>query len=108
MLARAGGDALMVVGVCRMVIELPEGLSLKEKRGPLRSIITRVRSTFNAAVAEVERQDAWQSAVLGIAVVSSEQRHANEMLSKVVAFVEENLRDGVLADYELEFIQISE
>jgi len=96
----------MVVGVCRIVIELPEGMSLKEKRGPLRSIITRVRSTFNAAVAEVEQQDAWQEAVLGVAVVSGDKRHANEMLSKVVAFIEENIRDGVVADYEMEFIHL--
>ena len=98
----------MVVGVCRIIIELPEGMSLKEKRGPLRSIITRVRSTFNAAVAEVGAQDAWQEAVLGVAVVSAEQRHANEMLSKVVAFIEDNLREGVVADYEMEFIHAGE
>jgi hypothetical protein len=96
----------MVVGVGRIVIELPEGLSLKEKRGPLRSIITRVRSTFNAAVAEVAQQDAWQEAVLGVAVVSSDERHANEMLSKVVAFIEENLREGVVGDYEIELIHM--
>lgn len=98
----------MVVGVCRIYIDLPEGMSLKEKRGPLRSITTRLRSTFNAAVAEVAQQDAWQQAVLGVAVVSSEQRHANEMLSKLVAFVEENLSNGVVADYDLEFIHIDD
>ena len=43
----------MVVGTSRIFIELPESFSLKEKRGPLRSIVSRVRSTFNAAVAEV-------------------------------------------------------
>jgi uncharacterized protein YlxP (DUF503 family) len=98
----------MVVGVCRIVIDLPESFSLKEKRGPLRSIIGRVRSTFNAAVAEVGEQDAWQSAVLGVAVVSGDSRHANEMLSKIVAFVEENLSEGVLADYEIELMHVGE
>jgi uncharacterized protein YlxP (DUF503 family) len=96
----------MIVGVCQIVIELPEGMSLKEKRGPLRSIITRVRSTFNVAVAEVNQQDAWQQAVLGLAVVSSDQRHANEMVSKIVAFIEENISEGVVADYEMEFIHV--
>lgn len=96
----------MVVGVCRIVIELPESFSLKEKRGPLRSIISRIRSTFNAAIAEVDAQDTWQTAVLGVAVVSAEARHANEMLSKIVAFVEEHLSDGVLADYELEIMHL--
>lgn len=94
----------MVVGICRIVLELPAGMSLKEKRGPLRSITTRVRSTFNAAIAEVGAQDAWHEAVLGVAVVSGEQRHANEMLSKIVAFIEENLSEGVVTDYEIEFL----
>jgi uncharacterized protein YlxP (DUF503 family) len=98
----------MVVGVCRIVIELPESFSLKEKRGPLRSIITRVRSTFNAAIAEVGEQDTWHTAVLGVAVISAEARHANAMLSKIVAFVEEHLSDGVVADYELEIIHLGE
>jgi len=98
----------MVIGTCRIVIELPESLSLKEKRGPLRSIISRVRSTFNASIAEVDAQDAWQTAVLGVAVVSGEARHANEMLSKIVAFIEANLSDGRLADYELEILNLGD
>lgn len=98
----------MVVGTCRIVIELPGSLSLKEKRGPLRSIISRVRSTFNASIAEVDAQDAWQTAVLGVAVVSGEARHANEMLSKIVAFIEANLSDGRLADYELEILNLGD
>ena len=95
----------MIVGLARVTIELPESMSLKEKRGPLRSIIGRVRSTFNAAVAEVDYQDSWRIGVLGIAVVSSQQRHANEMLDKIVAFVEDNLSEGVVSDIELEFVR---
>ena len=98
----------MVVGTCRIFIELPESFSLKEKRGPLRSIISRARSTFNAAVAEVGEQDAWTTAVLGVAVVSGDGRHANAMLSKIVAFVEEHLSEGVVIDYEIEIIHIAE
>jgi uncharacterized protein YlxP (DUF503 family) len=41
-------------------------------------------------VAEVEDNDKWQSAVLGIVTVSNERVHANEVLSKVVNFVEED------------------
>jgi uncharacterized protein len=98
----------MVIGVGRIAIELPGMASLKEKRGPLRSIIARARQTFNVAVAEVGDQDAWQSAVLGLAVVSGDARHANEMLSKVTAFIEEHLSDGVVTDIETELIHVGE
>jgi uncharacterized protein YlxP (DUF503 family) len=98
----------MVVGIGRVSVELPGVLSLKEKRGPLRSIITRVRQTFNVAVAEVGDQDAWQTAVLGLAVISGDARHANEMLSKVVAFIEDNLDGAVVADIETELIHVGD
>jgi uncharacterized protein len=98
----------MVIGVGRIAVELPGMASLKEKRGPLRSIIARARQTFNVAVAEVGDQDAWQSAVLGLAVVSGDARHANEMLSKVTAFIEEHLSDGVVTDIETELIHVGE
>ena len=94
----------MVIGVCRLTLDVPESLSLKDKRGPVRSLVARLRSTFNVAVAEVDALDSWQTAVLGLAVVSHEQAHANAMLDKIVHFVEENLDEAVLADYTFEFI----
>ena len=46
--------------------------------------------------------------MLGVAVVSGDGRHANAMLSKIVAFVEENLSEGVVSDYEIEIIHVGE
>ncbi len=46
----------------------------------------------------------WQLATLGIACISNDKRHANEILSKVVSFVEESRRDLELVDYETEII----
>lgn len=96
----------MIIGVARVVLDMPEGLSLKDKRGPIRSLIARLRTTFNIAVAEVDALDAWQTAILGLAVVSNDERHANEMLSKAVAFIDNNLSEGSLADYEIEITHL--
>ena len=54
----------------------------------IRSLTARLRQTFNVAVAEVDDQDLWQSAVLGIACVSANSRHADEMCQKVLRFVD--------------------
>jgi uncharacterized protein len=78
----------MFVGVCRLTIMVPESHSLKEKRMVLRRIKDRVRLKFNAAIAEVDSQDAWQQAVLGFAVVANERAFVDEMLSRIVDFVE--------------------
>lgn len=94
----------MHVGVCRIMLHLPESGSLKDKRQVARSLSTRIRNKFNVAVAEVEDQDLWQRLTLAVCCVSTDPAHANEMVSKVVAFVEESRRDLELLDYETEII----
>lgn len=94
----------MHIGVCRIMLHLPDSASLKDKRQVARSLSARIRNTFNVAVAEVEDQDLWQRLTLAICCVSSDSAHANEMVSKVVAFVEESRRDLELLDYQTEII----
>ena len=94
----------MHVGVCRLMIHVPDASSLKEKRQVSRSLTDRIKNQFNVAVAEVEDNDLHRRLTLGIACVSNDSAHANEIISKVVAFVESSRRDIELLDYELEII----
>ena len=94
----------MNVGVCRIKLRLPENMSLKGKRRVLKSITTQVRSKFNVSVAEVDDQDIWQLATLGVCCVSNDKRHANEILSKVVNFITNNRFDIEMLDYEIEIL----
>jgi len=92
------------IGVCRMMLHLPESASLKDKRQVARSLSARIRNRFNVAVAEVEDHDLWQRLVLAVCCVSTDPAHANEVVSNVVAFVEDSNRDLELIDYETEII----
>jgi len=96
----------MNVGVCRIRLRLPENLSLKGKRRVLKSITTRVGSKFNVAIAEVDDQDLWQLATLGICCVSNDKRHANEVLSKVVGFISDSRFEIEVLDYEIEILPV--
>jgi uncharacterized protein len=78
----------MVVGTLTITLQVPASTSLKEKRMVIRSLTARLRQTFNIAVAEVDDQDLWQSAVIGIVCVSGDSRHADEMCQKVLRFVD--------------------
>ena len=62
----------MVVAASVIELHIHGCRSLKEKRGVLRSISRRLRNRFNVAVAEVDAQDKWQIAVLGLAAVGSD------------------------------------
>ncbi len=73
----------MFVGVVRIELHLPAAGSLKAKRSIVRSLKERIRQHVRAAVAEVDHQDLWQRAALGVAVVSGERRQVDEMLQAV-------------------------
>jgi len=56
------------------------------------------------AIAEVDRNDSWQVATLGVTCVSNDSRHANEMLSKVVHYIQGCREEAVMADYDVEML----
>jgi len=94
----------MNVGMCRIKLRLPENLSLKGKRRVLKSITTRVRNKFNVSVAEVDDQNLWQLATLGICCVSNSSRYNNEVLSKVVDFIVDSRFEVEILNYEIELL----
>lgn len=95
----------LVIGTLQITLHVPDSHSLKDKRMVVRSITSRVRQTFAVAVAEVGEQDTWQTAVVGVACVSNDARHADEMCQKVLAFVEINA-DGLVSDSRFELIHV--
>ena len=96
----------MNVGACGVRLRLPENLSLNGKRRVLKSIITQVRSRFNVSVAEVDDNDLWQLATLGICCVSNDKRHTNEILSKVVDFIVKGRFEVEILNYEIEILPV--
>ena len=80
----------MVVGVVRLSLFLADNDSLKGKRSVVRSLIGKVRAKFNLAAAEVGALDEHRRAELGFAVVSNQRRHAQAMLSKLIAYCEKH------------------
>ncbi len=96
----------MNVGACKVKLRLPENLSLKGKRQVLKSITSRVRNKFNVSVAEVDDQDLWQSAALGICCVSNDRRYTNEVLSKVVDFIVNSRFEVEILGYEIEILPV--
>ena len=96
----------MHVGVCRIQFRLPENLSLKGKRGVLKSIISRVSHKFNVSVAEIDDNDLWQLATIGFACVSNDKRHVNEILSRVTDFINESRFDIEIIDCRIEILPV--
>jgi len=94
----------MNVGICKISLRLPGNHSLKGKRRVVKSITARVRNQFNVSVVEVDNQDLWQLATLGICCVSNDKRYTNEVLSKVVDFIAGSRFEAEMLDYEIEIL----
>lgn len=94
----------MLVGICQITLHLPECHSLKDKRQIIKSVMARVRNHFEVAIAEVEDQDLWQIAKIGVSCVSTSSQHVDEVLNRIQRYIEETRPDVLITDAETEII----
>jgi len=93
---------MMVIGVCQLELLIRENHSLKEKRRIVKQIVDRVKHRFNVSIAEVGNNDLWQSAQIGLCMVSNDRRFTNAALDKIVDFIENiNTAEVIKSDIEL-------
>lgn len=92
----------MIVGICSIQLIMFENHSLKEKRHLIKSIIDKIKHRYNVSIAEVGEQDKWQRSEIGIACVSTDTKHVDETLQKVINFIDRDGRfDLVILQYEI-------
>jgi hypothetical protein len=96
----------MIVATARIVLRMPENASLKDKRQVTRSLLARLRNTFQVSAAEVDTQDSWRIATLGLAFVTNEVHFADEVMAKVLVFIEGSRLDAEVTGYDTENIFI--
>jgi uncharacterized protein YlxP (DUF503 family) len=78
----------MFVGTVRIELHIPAATSLKDKRSVVRGLKDRIRQRVQASVAEVDHQDLWQRAALGVAVVSGQAHQVEELIQTVRRIVD--------------------
>ena len=94
----------MIVGIGLIELYLPGSHSLKDKRSVVKSLTARLHHEFNVSCSEVDHQDVWQSAAIGVAVVSNDAAHVQEVMSHVVSWIERNRPDVEVVEQSLEII----
>ena len=77
----------MHVAVIRIELHIPHSRSLKEKRAAVKPIVEGIRHRFQLTAAEVDFQDKWQRAAIGVAVLAASHAHASDVVNSVERWV---------------------
>ncbi|NNC74583.1 MAG: DUF503 domain-containing protein [Acidimicrobiia bacterium] len=67
----------------RVDLLVPGAHSLKAKRSVLKALKHELNATYGAAVAEVDHQDLWQRAALGVSLVAPQAGHLDRRVHTV-------------------------
>lgn len=77
-------------------LDLPFSQSLKEKRGTVKSIIARISNKFNVSIAEIDMNEIWKSALLGVSIVSNDGKVFDGVITTIIHFLETNYPDIII------------
>ena len=86
----------MAVCYFEIKLDLPFSQNLKEKRGTVKSIIARTSNKFNISIAEIDLNDVWKSALLGVSIVANDGKVFDGMINTLVSFLEMNYPDIII------------
>lgn len=95
----------MVVGIGTITLRLHGNSSLKGKRKVVKSIMGRVRNTFNVSIAEVGSNNSLERVEIGFAFVGNDRRVVNSKLDKVMNLVEA-MQPGEIVDADMEMMSL--
>lgn len=86
----------MLVGTMELQVYIPSSTSLKDKRQVVKSVTQRAQNRFNVSIAEINNEDLWQRAQIGVAIVGDDSEHIRHQLQLVLNFLDAETRWEIL------------
>jgi len=83
-------------------IHIPGSRSLKDKRSVVKSLVMRLQKQFNISIAEVDDHDLWQMTTIGLACVSNNTNHVDEVISAAISLIGRDFPTIEIVEKELE------
>ena len=93
-----------MLGQLTIHLHLPGCASLKEKRGRIKPLMSRLHKEFNVSVAEMGLQDKWTETVIACAMINSDLVTVQQSLQSVAKWVESHWTDGDVIDQKIEIV----
>jgi uncharacterized protein YlxP (DUF503 family) len=95
-----------VIAFLTLEIHIEAAHSLKDKRHVVRSLKDRLRASFNVAVGELDHNDLWQRATVGVVSISDSRDYLAGLMANVEREANRtcNNNGGEVVDAFLEFL----
>ena len=97
----------MPIGLLTLEIHISDARSLKDKRQVVRSLKDRLRAHYNVAVAELDHQELWQRARIGVVGISNDGKYLEGSLQEIAAESERMLGRDLISQ-EIEYFEDGE
>lgn len=94
----------MKILICQYSLYIPNTHSLKEKRGVLKSLQSKIHKKFNASIAEIDHNDVWQSSMIGISMVGTSVPLLQNAIQQITLFIETDFPNITILNEEIEII----
>ncbi|ETR72112.1 MAG: cytoplasmic protein [Candidatus Magnetoglobus multicellularis str. Araruama] len=79
----------LIIGFGKIILRLPENNTLKGKRKIIKSILGKMKNTFNVSAAEIGENDTHRKSELGFSMVGNNSAHINSKLDKLINMVDD-------------------
>ncbi len=90
----------MHIAAAKVKLHIHASSSLKDKRRVIHSVVSQLRNRLSVSAAEVDANDTWHSATIGIAIVSSDLRTLDGLMERAMSFVERVAPEAEVIDVE--------
>jgi len=86
----------MIIGYLAIEIHLPYSHSLKEKRKRLKSYKDRLKAKFNVSFAEVDHQNKWQRAKIGMVIINNKKSIIEKIFNQIIVEAEQSIEGEII------------
>ena len=90
----------MLVGLCELVIYLPDCRSLKDKRSIIKSLKFYLRKKYNVSISEIGYKNSWKKSIIGIGCIGDNRKLIDQTIDKAIKDVE-NHSEIELVDFQV-------
>lgn len=80
----------MLIGVCELLIYLPDCRFLKDKRSIISNLKFHLRTKFNISISEINHKNMWKRCTLGICCISDNRQIIDKTIDSLVKEIGNN------------------